>query len=342
MPQSAKPARLFCRKDTEIWYIRDEKRQRSTRTRDRKQAEEALAAHIAERGRPTGPATPQQMTVARALEIYGTKHAPTVRDPVRIGHAIDPLVHHLGSLPVGSICSDTLSFYARERAKAPGTLRRELGVLQAALRFNKKEGYLTEAPHVSLPKRPPPRDRWLTRREVAKLLWTASRNPDWRHLVQLILVAIYTGTRSGPILRLRFMPSAQAGWVDTEKALLYRRGTCEPETAKRGPTIPVPRRLLARLKRWEANGQRYVVEFQGQPVKSVKTAWKSLLKAAGVDHCTRHDLRHTAITWAMQRGMEMADACHYFGISMQELQRTYWHHHPDHLKRAAAVMDRRG
>ena len=342
MPQSAKPARLFSRKDTEIWYIRDGPRQYSTRTKDRKQAEAALAAYIAERDRPSEPATPAHMTVAEALELYGTQHAPTVRDPARIGYAMDPLVHHLGSLPVASITSDTLTCYAIERAKASGTIRRELGVLRAALTYCKKEGRLTEVPHVSLPKPPPPRDRWLTRGEVAKLLRTASRNPDWRHLVSFILVAVYTGTRSGAILQLRFMPSTEGGWVDTAAGLLYRRGTCESETAKRRPTIPVPRRLLAHLKRWEANGQRYVVEIRGQRVKSVKTAWRSLLHAAGVDHCTRHDLRHTAITWAMQRGMDKWEACGYFGISWKELERTYGHHHPNHLKHAAAVMDRRG
>lgn len=340
MPQPAKSTRLFCRNDTGFWYIRDGRRQYSTRTRDCRQAEAALAAYIAQRDRPPGPVTPARMTVAQVLEIYGTHHAPTVKDPARIGYAIDPLVRHLGSLPVAAIRRETCRHYEKERARAPGTVRRELGLLRAALRFCEKEGHLTAAPHVWLPNRPPPRDRWLTRGEVAKLLWTASRNPDWRHLVPFILVAVYTGTRSDAILRLRYMRSTEGGWVDTAVGRLYRRGTREAETAKRRPPIPLPRRLLAHLKQRAENGQRYVVEIHGQRVASVKTAWKSLLQAAGVDHCTRHDLRHTAITWAMQRGMDKWEACGYFGISWAELERTYGHHHPDYLKNAAAVMDR--
>ena len=341
MPQPAKGIRLFRRTDTKIWYIRDGTRQHSTRTRDRGQAEAALAGYIAERDRPTGPATPDRMTVATALEIYGTQHAPTRRDAARIGYAIQALVLFLGHLLVASIRAATCRRYAVGRARAPGTVRRELGVLRAALRYCEVEGYLTAAPRVWLPKRPAPRDRWLTRCEVAQLVRAAYRNPRWRHLVPLIVVAVYTGTRCDAILRLRFMPSTEGGWVDTESGLLYRRGQGETETAKRRPPIPLPRRLLAHLKRWEANGQRYVVEVRGQRVGSVKTAWSSLLQAAAIPHCTRHDLRHTAITWGMQRGMNVADACGYFGISLEELQRTYWHHHPDFLKGAAAAMDRR-
>ena len=342
MPQPAKGIRLFRRKDTSIWYIRDGSRQHSTRTRDRRQAEAALAAHIAERDRPTGPATPEQMTIAEVLDIYGTQHAPTRRDPARIGHAINALVPIVGSLPVASIRGATCRRYEVARARAPGTVRRELGVLRAALNFCHVEGYLTAAPRVWLPQRPAPRDRWLTRREAAQLLRTAYRNPRWQHLAPFILVALYTGTRSDAVLRLRFMPSTKGGWVDTAAGRLYRRGTREAETSKRQPTIPLPRRLLAHLKRWESHGQRYVVEIHGQRVASVKTAWKSLLQAAGVGHCTRHDLRHTAITWAMQRGMDKWEASGYFGISWDELERTYGHHHPDHLKKAAEVMDRSG
>ena len=91
---------------------------------------------------------------------------------------------------------------------------------------------------------------------------------------------------------------------ETESGLMYRRGAAQTETKKRKKPIPIPRPLLAHMRRWEKNGARCVVEIDGQRVASVKTAWAQALKEAGIDHCTRHDLRHTSITWAMQRGME--------------------------------------
>ncbi len=166
------------------------------------------------------------------------------------------------------------------------------------------QGYLLTPVKVTLPPPAPPRDRWLTRDEAAKLLRAAWRNPKSKHLARFILTAIHTGTRSGAILNLMFMARTQGGYVDTESGMMYRRGAGQAATKKRQPPIPIPGPLLAHMRRWEKNGARWVVEVDGQRVASVKTAWARALKEAGIDHCTRHDLRHTSITWAMQRGMD--------------------------------------
>ena len=138
------------------------------------------------------------------------------------------------------------------------------------------------------------------------------------HLARFILVALYTGTRSDAILSMRFMPNTEGGWVDTGKGMMHRRGVGQAETNKRTPSAPIPRPLLAHLRRWERAGGRYVVEVGGQRVASVKTAWKRALADANIDHCTRHDLRHTAITWAMQRGMDRWLAAGFFGVTMDD------------------------
>ena len=281
------------------------------------------------------------MTVANVLVLYAKEHAPTVRAPDRIAYAIKALVPILGELPVGSINSSVCQRYAESRARAAGTVRKELGVLQAAINFAYSEGYLTATRKVRLPEKSAPRDRWLTRDEVARLLWAACRSPKGKHLARFILTAIYTGTRSSAVLGLRFMPNAVGGWVDTERGVLYRRGTGEAETKKRTPPVPIPRSLLAHMRRWERNGARYVVEVGGQRVASVKTVWKRALAEAGIDHCTRHDLRHTAITWAMQHGADRWHATGFFGLSLDMLERVYGHHHPDYMRSAVEAMERK-
>ena len=137
------------------------------------------------------------------------------------------------------------------------------------------------------------------------------------------------------------MPNTEGGWVDTEAGIIYRRGTSEAETKKRTPPVPIPRSLLAHMRRWERNGARYVVEADGQRVGSVKTAWKRALAKAGIDHATRHDLRHTAVTWAMQRGAGKWAAAGFFGLSLDMLERVYGHHHPDHMQSAVEAMGRK-
>ncbi|MDE0456266.1 MAG: site-specific integrase [Chromatiales bacterium] len=341
MPRPTKGPRLYRRADRGYYVIRDGDRFVRTGTRDSGEAEAALARYLAEKGRQSGPRAPHQMTVATALDIYGRERAPAVRAPERIGYAIAALLPVLGSLPVGSITGEVCRRYAKTRGKAPGTVRKELGVLAAALNHCHAEGYLTSAPKVRLPAKPAPRDRWLTRDEAARLIRAAYRNPKARHLARFILVALYTGTRSEAILRLRFMPHTGGGHVDTEAGRIYRRGARQTETKKRQPPIPIPRKLLAHLRRWERNGAQYVVDVDGQRVGSVKTAWRTALAEADIEHCTRHDLRHTAITWAMQRGIDKWTAAGYFGVTLDVLEGTYGHHHPDFLQGAVEAMDRR-
>ena len=107
------------------------------------------------------------------------------------------------------------------------------------------------------------------------------------------------------------------------------------------PADPNSKQLLAHLRRWERNGARYVVEVNGQRVGSVKTAWKTALAESGIEHCTRHDLRHTAITWAMQNGIDKWAAAGFFGLTLDMLESVYGHHHPDHLRSAVEAMERR-
>ena len=346
MPRQAKGPRIYQHPDRKIWLIRDGNRVKSTGTRNRREAERQLAKYIIDRDRPAvGPRTPDAITVAEVLDAYGTEHAPTVRDPQRIGHCIAALVPILGSLPVSSVSGEVCRRYGKARGVSVGTVRKELGTLRAAINYCHSEGYVTAAPLVKLPPRPPARDRWLRRDEVARLLRAARNNPQGRagHLCRFILIAAYTGTRSDAILRLRFMSHTNGGWVDTDNAIMYRRASTQAESKKRQPPIPIPRPLLAHMRRWERNAKSggWVVEIAGQRVGSVKKAWTTALRESGIDHCTRHDLRHTAITWAMQRGMDSWQAAGYFGCSMQMIENVYAHHHPDYLREAAETMARR-
>jgi hypothetical protein len=43
----------------------------------------------------------------------------------------------------------------------------------------------------------------------------------------------------------------------------------------------------------------------------------------------------------MQRGARMEDCVGFFGVSMDTLQRVYWHHHPDYQGSAVAAMERK-
>lgn len=278
------------------------------------------------------------MTCDEVLDWYGDGHARGVKAPERIGYSIKRLRPWFGPGRVSSINRSTCAAYVRQRGVANDTARTELAHLNAAINWAKAEGRLVTDVVVTLPPKAPPRDRWLTRDEVAALLRACRRRSP--HLARFILGGVYTGTRSEALRNLQFMPNMQGGWVDTERGVMYRRAAGEAETRKRTPPVPVPPRLLAHLRRWERMGARWVVEHNGKPVGSVKTAWRTALREAGIAHCSPHDLRRTCATWLMQNGADRWAACGFLGMTMDMLESVYGHHHPDHMRSAVEALGR--
>lgn len=345
MPQRAKGARLHYRNRKgrrPVWVILDTGQpERSTGTDNREQAETILAEYIAsKRPRRSSTATPGEITVAEVLEIYGEEHAPHVADPERIGYAISALLPFWGTLTVADIKGPTCRRYVKSREVAESTARRELGTLSAALNHSAREGYLTSAPPVTLPPKTETKQRALTRSEAAKLLWAARRR---RHVAHFILVCLYTGTRRDAALALRLSgPCASGGWFDLQRGVLYRIGQEERGTKKRRTPARIPRQLLAHARRWAAAGDTWAVQHRGASVGSIKTAWRGLVADAKLGwKPTPHTLKHTAITWAIEGGMELTEAAAYFATTIETIEKTYWHLSPRYLESAVSVIERR-
>ena len=330
MPRPTKPARLVKYKHTPVWHIRDEGKTRSTGCTSRSEAETVLAEYIRQRDRAGTSLEPHEITVADVLTIYAEEHAPTVANPARIGYAIEALLPFWAEMKLAHVKGETCRRYVKHRGRAAGTTRRELGALQAAINYCHREGYITSAPLVTLPNKPEPTTRWLTRSEAARLVWAAYRGHKSAHLARFILIGLYTGTRKDAILRMGFAANTVGGWFDLERGVMYRRADRERQTAKRRTPAPIPRQLAAHLRRWKAGGARWAVEYQGGHVGDIKRAFPKAVKAAGLTDVTPHTLKHTAITWALQRGASVWDAAGFFATSAETIQSVYGHHSPDH------------
>lgn len=342
MPRPAKGARLHKFKHRPYWYIRDTGLpDRSTGLTSRDDAEKALGAYIATKGRTSAAHDPENITCGEVLTIYAEEYAHTVAAPERIGYAIDALLPFWGSLKVSAVKGETCRRYGSFRAKAAGTIRRELGTLQAAMNYAHREGYVTSAPVVTLPSKTEPTQRWLTRGEAAALLWAAYRGQKANHLARFILIALYTGTRKDAILRMGFEPNTVGGWFDLEHGIMYRRGGAERSTAKRRTPAPIPRQLLAHLRRWRASGAIWAVEYQGGRIGDVKRSFPAAAKAAKLEGVTPHTLKHTAITWALQNGASVWDCAGFFATSAETIQKVYGHHSPKHQASALRAMERK-
>jgi integrase len=129
-----------------------------------------------------------------------------------------------------------------------------------------------------------------------------------------------------------------------DRGRYYSRKQGSAKTNKRQPTVPIPSRLLAHLRRWHRIDPeaKHFVEFNGGPVSSMKTAFKSAVRLAGLDSgASPHTLRHTAATWLMQRGADPWQAAGYLGMSLEVLLNPYGHHHRDYLSDAVEKIVQR-
>jgi integrase len=250
----------------------------------------------------------------------------------------------------------------KDPATAPrvsaSTARRELEDLASAIAACHAEYTLDAVPVVSLPPKPQRRQRWLTRTEAARLLWASlgwqydrttgklAKIPDGRgvrkqvrsrrkHLARFVLIGLYSGTRHTAIVRARWTASAQEPHVDSDRGLLFRRGSDERETSKRQPPARITPRLLAHMKRWKHFDAKrefdHVVHVNGKALTGkIRTAWEGARSDAALERdVVPHVLRHTSATWLMQGGSPLSDAAGFLGMSEQTLREHYWHHHPD-------------
>ncbi len=240
---------------------------------------------------------------------------------------------------LSDVTGETCRAYVAQRS-TDAAARRELEDLRAAINYHRREGLHDKIVSVVLPDERPARERWLTQSEAARLIRSAWRyrevqkgKPTDRrsrqHIAQFILVALYTGTRASAVCGAALQPTVGHGWIDLERGVFYRRPVGQRETKKRQPPVPLPGHLLAHLRRWKRRGQRFAVEWNGQPVKTIKRAFAKVVKDAGLgDDVTPHTLRHTAATWLMQQGTDVWEAAGYLGMTVEMLSQRYGHHHP--------------
>lgn len=230
-----------------------------------------------------------------------------------------------------------------------GGARRDLQDLSAAIGYHLKQGYHREIVLVELPKAGRPRDRWLTRSEIAKLVWAAwtmrelqqgkpTGRRTGRHIARAILFAYYTGSRIGTALTASFIAGSGRSYIDFDSGLFFRLPDGKKETNKRQPPCRIGDRLLSHLKRWKATGAcaAYVVEWEGKPVKSIKTGFARAVKAAGLgDGVVPHTLRHSRATHLKQAGLSSFEVAQALGMSEQIVELVYAHHSPHFMDKAA-------
>jgi integrase len=355
MPRPAKPPHLQQKRTpsgSRVWVIRDGADRISTGCRvgaDDAQAQRKLADYI------NGKYAPPKGVVSLIDEIvaaYLTDHAEHSRSRQFLHDTAKPILRWWSGKKLEHITGTNCRKYVtwrtsqvvRGRLVSDQTARHDLKTLRAAIRWFKREHDASLAvPIVTLPTKAPPRmDYWLGRDEVARRVKAARKSPRTKHVARMLLIGVYTGTRPGAILGLRWLPSPTNGWFDLDAGVLYRVGSGAKRSKKRQPPAKIHFRLLPHLKRWRAAdmaaGIVAVVHYQGEPVVKLRNSWKSVSGGAADGP---HVLRHTAATWLMQVGIDVFEAAGYLGMTVDTLLEVYGHHHPTFQEKAAHSTSRR-
>lgn len=211
------------------------------------------------------------------------------------------------------------------------TVQRELTLLKAALNAYRKRGYLKEVPYVRSLPAPPPRDRFLSETEARRLL-AECHEP---HLRLFVLVALHTLQRPGAVLGLR---TDQVRLADGHINFLP---TGSLQTNKRRPIVPITRTLRPHLiTAMERSQSGFVIEYDGRPVKSVRTSFNKAAKRAGLTDVSPYTLRHTGATLLAKEGVPLWQIAGMLGHSQARTTEIYAKHSPEFLKDAAGALDR--
>ncbi|MGA0540683.1 tyrosine-type recombinase/integrase [Neotabrizicola sp. VNH66] len=297
---------------------------------------DALTAKDAEREardlilRETAP--PVGMTVAQLWGAYQAEMGER-RQAGKLqasGKNVLPVLGHLAAEQITA--EDCRAYMARRRTlgRKEATIRTELACLRAALKWAQTARLIPIAPKVELPQMPPPRDRYLTREDVAKLL-DAAQDP---HIRLAMLLMLTTAGRIGAILELTWRQ------VDLQRRII-NLSTSDIGPKKGRATVPVNDTLLVALSEAKRMAlSDYVVEYAGRQVGSIKTGFNAAVIRSGIDHCTPHDLRRTAGRLMAEAGVPIEEIASYLGHTNPNVTRsTYAKFSPAYLRKAAGALE---
>ena len=243
------------------WYQEDGRRRRyrlKADTRDGAEAEarDILLARTAERN---------ELTVATIWKAYSeTVVGRPVHDSMKYtGRSVLPW---FGAFRPDQISLQDCKAYIADRRYAgiqDGTIWTQLGKLRTCLNWAEKTGLIKRAPYIERPSKPAPRERYLTRREIAQLL-NARSAP---HIKLAIRLMLSTAARVTAVLELTW------DRVDFDRGQVNLR---TGEGRRKGRAI-VPmtdslRQALVDARKVALSD--YVVEWAGAPVKSINKGFQ--------------------------------------------------------------------
>ena len=354
MPRKNKGAHIKFRKDRDCWevveYISGQIKRHATGFGRRDHAEEKLAEIIFLRSNPIK--NQDDGFIGNLIAYYAKEHVPILSRPDVALANMERLIPFWSEIKLSeirqSVCFEYYDYRKLETERwqkkygrpikelSKSSVRRELEQLQAIINFSHKNNITTINPFVYKFEKSRPRDRWMTRKEVAGLLWEARKIEQARDYLPLfVLLGIYTGQRMGVILKLK--------WADVDLNLRIIDFTkYDKSKTKRSAKVRIHRKLLGHLNRAKKRGLElgYVIHRDQNPIKSPKKSFKNACRRAGLVDVTINTMRHTAASWLMQKNVSSPKIAKHLGHSNARMvESTYGHLSADYMDEVMSAYD---
>ena len=259
-----------------------------------------------------------------------------------------PLGEFFGTTALRHITPEQIAAYQNARidaGRAPKTVNGELSVLRQVLRHSRL-WYRFQEDYRALKNTKPPVGQALTDDDQKRLLEAARSKPEWTFAYVASALAFYCGLRACEIRGLQWKhvvwdhariqirrSKTPAGWRDPSLNDACARALKELHT--RANVVGF------------ADTEHYLFPWHGRdkkidpsrPMTSWRSAWRSLRKAAGLDHVRFHDGRHTALTRLAEKGQPDWVIQAQMGHVSPAMMRTYSHIRRKALDAAAAALE---
>lgn len=239
-----------------------------------------------------------------------------------------PLKAFFGNLRPDQVSKVLCRDYAQRRLDndvGNGTIRKELGILRQAIRWNDPSAAIV----MELTPSAPPKERYLTKEEYKTLLAACERS----YLRLFVQLALGTAGRKTAILELTWdRVDFQHNTINLLKG---------KTTSKGRATVHMNKTLrMALLEAKKDHLSEYVVCHGGHGVKSIDKGFREATKKAGLIGVTPHDIRRTSAVWMAEKGIPMSEIAAYLGHTTTNITfKHYVKYSPTHLKNAAEALD---
>lgn len=296
-------------------------------TADPKEARIRAASRYAELTRPRGTSV-ADLWAAYCLDKEGRSVATTMKYTWK---ALEPRFGRIEGEAVSVADCRAYTADRRKQGRMDGSIHTELGHLRSVLVWAQKHGLIARAPHVERPRKPDPKEGYLTREEVARLIEASSA----QHIKNAIHLMIGTGARNEAALQLTW------DRVNFDTGMIQLRNPFDTARRKGRAIVPMNGTLIAVLQTAKEYALTpYVIEWAGGPVKSIKKGMKTAGAAIGRPDASPHMLRHSAAVWLAEDGHSMEEIAQFLGHGNTRITASvYARYSPTYLRRLAASLE---